>query len=44
MLPFAAIAAVQPHGVDLCNGVRSEGRLDATKLRAFFAALPPAAA
>ena len=40
----AAIAAVQPHGVDLCNGVRSEGRLDAVKLRAFFAALPPAAA
>ena len=40
----AAIAAVRPHGVDLCNGVRSEGRLDAVKLRAFFAALPPAAA
>ena len=40
----AAIAAVQPHGVDLCNGVRSDGRLDAAKLRAYFAALPPAAA
>ncbi len=34
----AAIAAVQPHGVDLCNGVRSEGRLDAAKLKAFFVA------
>lgn len=40
----AAIAAVQPQGVDLCSGVRSEGRLDADKLRAFFAALPTAAA
>lgn len=40
----AAIAAVQPHGVDLCNGVRSDGQLDAAKLRAFFAALPSAAA
>lgn len=35
----AAIAAVQPHGVDLCNGVRSEGRLDAAKLQAFVAAV-----
>jgi phosphoribosylanthranilate isomerase len=34
-----AIAAVQPHGLDLCTGVRSEGRLDATKLRAFMAAV-----
>jgi phosphoribosylanthranilate isomerase len=31
-----AIASVRPHGLDLCNGVRSEGRLDAGKLRAFF--------
>lgn len=34
-----AIAAVQPHGLDLCTGVRSEGRLDAAKLRAFMAAV-----
>lgn len=34
-----AIATVRPHGLDLCNGVRDgEGRLDGTKLRAFFAA------
>jgi len=38
-----AIATVRPHGLDLCNGVRSQGRLDAAKLRAFFdaAAQPP---
>ena len=35
----AAIAAVQPHGVDLCSSVRSEGRLDAAKLQAFIAAV-----
>jgi phosphoribosylanthranilate isomerase len=34
-----AIEAVRPHGVDLCNGVRSGGRLDAGKLRTFFAAV-----
>ena len=34
----AAIAAVQPQGVDLCSSVRSEGRLDAAKLQAFVAA------
>jgi len=34
-----AIAAVQPQGLDLCSGVRSEGALDAAKLRAFFAAV-----
>ena len=33
----AAVAAVQPHGVDICSGVRTEGRLDAAKLRAFVA-------
>lgn len=34
-----AIDAVQPFGVDLCSGVRSDGRLDQDKLAAFFAAL-----
>ena len=34
-----AIAAVQPHGLDLCNGVRSDGWLDADKLHAFMAAV-----
>ena len=34
-----AVAAVQPWGLDLCSSVRSEGRLDAEKLNAFFSAL-----
>lgn len=34
-----AIAAVQPFGLDLCSGVRSDDRLDAVKLRAFMAAV-----
>jgi phosphoribosylanthranilate isomerase len=34
-----AIAAVQPYGLDLCTGVRSEGRLDATRLGAFMQAV-----
>lgn len=34
-----AVARVRPHGVDLCSGVRSEGRLDAAKLAAFMAAV-----
>ena len=33
-----AVESVRPHGLDLCNGVRTEGRLDEVKLRAFFAA------
>jgi phosphoribosylanthranilate isomerase len=32
-----AIATVRPHGLDLCNGVRSDGRLDAGKLAEFMA-------
>lgn len=35
----AAIEQVQPYGLDLCSSVRSEGRLDAGKLRAFMAAV-----
>ncbi|MBX3380092.1 MAG: phosphoribosylanthranilate isomerase [Phycisphaeraceae bacterium] len=34
-----AIRAVRPFGLDLCSGVRTNGRLDATKLRQFFAAV-----
>lgn len=34
-----AVATVSPYGVDLCNGVRTEGRLDPEKLAAFFEAL-----
>ncbi len=34
-----AITAVRPHGLDLCTGVRHEGRLDATRLTAFMAAV-----
>jgi phosphoribosylanthranilate isomerase len=33
-----AIVAVRPFGVDVCSGVRTEGRLDAVKVRAFIAA------
>lgn len=34
-----AIAKVGPFGVDLCSGVRTEGRLDPAKLAAFMAAV-----
>ena len=34
-----AIDTVQPYGLDLCNGVRTEGRLDAGKLLSFFDAV-----
>jgi len=37
-----AITIVQPHGLDLCSSVRSDGRLDALKLQAFFAAVQAA--
>ncbi len=33
-----AIRTVRPFGVDVCSGVRTEGRLDDAKLRAFLAA------
>ena len=34
-----AIEIVQPYGVDLCSGVRTNGRLDEVKLKAFFEAV-----
>ena len=34
-----AIETVQPFGVDLCSGVRSDGNLDRRKLEKFFAAV-----
>lgn len=34
-----AIATVQPFGLDLCSSVRTDGKLDETKLRAFFEAI-----
>lgn len=34
-----ASAAVRPFGLDVCSGVRTGGKLDVDKLRAFFAAL-----
>ncbi len=34
-----AIAAVQPFGVDVCTGVRTDDNLDPGKLRAFFDAM-----
>ena len=34
-----AIEEVSPFGLDVCSGVRTNGRLDATKLKRFFAAV-----
>lgn len=34
-----AIRAVRPHGIDLCSGVRTEGRLDRGKLRGLVGAM-----
>jgi len=39
-----AFQAVRPFGLDLCSGVRTDGKLDADKLRRFFANIPTAAA
>jgi phosphoribosylanthranilate isomerase len=35
----AAMERVRPAGLDVCSGLRSEGRLDAGKLRDFFRAI-----
>jgi phosphoribosylanthranilate isomerase len=35
-----AIDEVAPFGLDVCSGVRTNGRLDSGKLKRFFAALP----
>ena len=35
----AAVAAVAPYGLDICSGLRSNGKLDAAKMQAFFQAL-----
>jgi phosphoribosylanthranilate isomerase len=35
----AAVAQVQPYGLDLCSSVRTAGRLDGAKLAAFVAAV-----
>ena len=34
-----AIDEVQPYGLDLCSGVRTDGQLDPAKLEAFFRAI-----
>jgi phosphoribosylanthranilate isomerase len=34
-----AIEEVEPFGLDICSGVRTEGKLDCTKLEAFFRAV-----
>lgn len=39
-----AIEEVGPFGLDVCSGVRTEGKLDATKLKQFFRAVRSAGA
>jgi phosphoribosylanthranilate isomerase len=39
-----ALERVQPFGVDLCSGVRTDGQLDEAKLRRFMHAVRRAAA
>lgn len=34
-----AIAAVRPYGVDVCSGLRTDGKLDAHKVEAFISAI-----
>jgi phosphoribosylanthranilate isomerase len=38
-----AIAAVQPHGLDICSGVRVQGALDPVRLAAFVSGARPTA-
>lgn len=38
----AAIAAVRPYGLDVCSGVRRDGKLDAVRLAALSAVLADA--
>lgn len=35
----AAIDAVQPYGIDVCSGLRTDGKLDIVKVQAFFSAI-----
>ena len=37
-----AVEQVRPFGLDVCSGVRSDGRLDEEKLKSFFASIPMA--
>jgi phosphoribosylanthranilate isomerase len=37
-----AIVEVEPFGLDICSGVRTEGKLDRAKLEAFFRAVKSA--
>ncbi len=39
-----AIEEVGPYGLDVCSGVRTDGKLDATKLKQFFSAVRNAGA
>jgi phosphoribosylanthranilate isomerase len=39
-----AIDEVSPFGLDVCSGVRTDGKLDRTKLKRFFAAVRNAGA
>lgn len=34
-----AIQTIRPYGLDVCSGVRTDGKLDRAKLRAFFQAI-----
>jgi phosphoribosylanthranilate isomerase len=36
-----AIETVKPFGIDLCSSVRTDGKLDREKLKAFFEVLEP---
>ena len=40
----SAVEVVRPHGLDVCSGVRTDGNLDPTKLKAFVAEVRKAVA